>query len=328
MFARRLVIVVLLAAALLSACGGSSASLTESKALVENGQLAPVAPSAVRGPIAITGSSTVYPLSLRMAREFRNAGSSAEIAVGSVGTGGGFRAFCSGGPVDIVNASRAISPDEQAACQALGREPVAFQIGIDALAVVVAAENRFARQLTMGQLKAIFSGEARTWSEVDPAFPAAPIKLFSPGQDSGTFDFFIDHVLEGDEAGLLATPGAVFSEDDEELRRGIIADPYAIGYFGFAYYRTSRGALQALAIDAGDGPVTPGVGSATTGTYPLARPLFLYSSENILREKPQVAAFISYYLRFVDLQIDDVGYFAVAAPTMAQSQSALVAAIQ
>lgn len=328
MVARRLAIVVLLAAVLLSACGGSNSSLTDSKALIENGQLTPVAPNNVRGKIAITGSSTVYPLTLRMAREFRLAGSDAEIAVGSVGTGGGFRAFCSGAAIDIVDASRTINDTERADCQAQGREPVEFQIDTDAMAVVVSSENTFAQQLTLEQLKAIFTGQARRWSEVNLVFPAAPITVYSPGQDSGTFDFFVDHVLGGDKQDLLALPGAVFSEDDEALRRGIVDDPYAIGYFGFAYYRTSRGKVRALSIDNGSGPVAPGVATATAGTYPLSRPLFLYSSVTILREKPQVAAFISYYLRFVDLQIDDVGYFPVTPTALAQSQTALVSVLQ
>ncbi len=328
MLTRRFAIVILLAAALLSACGGSNTPLTKSQALIVNGQLTPVTPRQVSGDIAITGSSTVYPLTLRMAREFELAGSPANITVGVVGTGGGFRAFCAGAPVDIVDASRPISDTEIAACQAAGREPVAFQIGTDALSVVVASSNTFAQQLSLAQLKQIFSGQARRWSEVDPSFPDQPIAVFSPGADSGTFDFFVGQVLAGESDDLLNIPGAVFSEDDEALRRGIVASPYAIGYFGYAYYRTSRGQLRALSLDAGAGPVAPAFATATSGVYPLARPLFLYSSQNILREKPAVAAFISYYLDFVDLQIDDVGYFPATAPALAQSQESLVKALQ
>jgi phosphate binding protein len=323
-----LTVVILLAAALLSACGGSNSLLTESQALVANGQLTPVAPRQVAGSIAITGSSTVYPLTLRMAREFRLAGSRADVNVGEVGTGGGFRAFCAGAPVDIVDASRPITEQEQADCRAKGREPVAFQIGIDALSVMVSSDNPFAQALNFAQLKQIFTGQARRWSEVDPSFPDQPIAIFSPGKDSGTFDFFVGSVLGGDSKDLLALPGAVFSEDDEVLRQGIVNNPYAIGYFGYAYYRTSRGRLRALSLDAGKGPVAPGFATATTGSYPLSRPLFLYSSANILREKPAAAAFISYYLAYVDLQIDDVGYFPVPDATIAQSQAALVDVLQ
>jgi phosphate binding protein len=318
---------IMLVAALLCGCGGNAA-LTDSTALVENGQLTPVIPGNVSGNVAITGSSTVYPLTLRMARQFRDAGSAANVAVGVVGTGGGFRAFCGGGPVDIVNASREINAEEQAACQASGREPVAFQVGIDALSVVVASNNTFVRSLTFAQLEQIFTGQASRWSEVDPSFPNEPIAVYSPGADSGTFDFFVDEALNGNEEGLLAVPGAVFSEDDEELRRGIVANQYAIGYFGYAYYRTARGKLRAVGVDAGNGPVEPNVSSAVTGEYPLARPLFIYSSAATLREKPAVAAFVSYYLQYVDLQIDDVGYFPVTDTALAESRSALIGVLQ
>jgi phosphate binding protein len=263
-----------------------------------------------------------------MAREFRLAGSRADVSVGEVGTGGGFRAFCAGGLIDIVDASRPITAQEQADCRAKGREPVAFQIGTDALSVVVSSDNTFAQTLSFAQLKQIFSGQARRWSEVDSSFPDQPIAIFSPGKDSGTFDFFVGTVLGGDSKDLLALPGAVFSEDDEVLRQGIVDNPYAIGYFGYAYYRTSRGKLRALSLDAGSGPVAPGFATATTGSYPLSRPLFLYSSESILRKKPAAAAFISYYLAYVHLQIDDVGYFPATPTALAQSQASLVTVLQ
>jgi phosphate transport system substrate-binding protein len=263
-----------------------------------------------------------------MARQFRDAGSDARLVVMSVGTGAGFRAFCGGAALDIVNASRMISEEEAATCRANGRDPIAFQVGTDALSVVVSSANPFVQQLSFAQLRQIFTGQARRWREVDPGFPDEPIRVFSPGTDSGTFDFFAGHVLDGDADALRTLPGTVFSEDDEVLRRAITADPYAIGYFGYAYYRTARGKLRALDLDAGTGPVAPSPATAVSGAYPLARPLFIYTSRNIVREKPTVAAFLSYYVQYVDLQIDDVGYFPVTAPTLAQSQATLVGALQ
>jgi phosphate transport system substrate-binding protein len=327
MFYLRTGTLLLLVVVLLSACGGSAA-LTSSEALIANGELVAFAPRAVTGTIAATGSSTVYPLTLRMAREFRNAGSPAEVGIGLTGTGAGFRAFCGGAPVDLVNASRAISDEEAAACRAVGREPIGFQIGIDALAVVVPQSNTFVKSLTFAQLKQIFSGQTRTWAELDPSYPPVEIAVFSPGADSGTFDFFVDQVLDGDDQAILNTPGVVTSEDDEVLLKGIVANPYAIGYFGYAYYKAEPGRLRALAIDSGSGPVAPTQGTAQSGSYPLSRPLFLYSSQEILREKPQVAAFVSYYLRFVELQIDDVGYFTASRTIGAQTRADLVAVLQ
>jgi phosphate binding protein len=263
-----------------------------------------------------------------MAREFHDAGSKAELIVGFTGTGGGFRAFCSGAPVDIVDASRPITAKEQAACQAIGRKPIGFQIGMDALAVVVSAANPFAKALTLAQLKQIYSGQAKTWAEIDPSFPATPIKIYSPGADSGTFDFFVEHVMGGNKQAVLELPGAVLSEDDDALKAGGIADPYAIGYFGYAYYKASRGKLRVLAIDKGNGPIEPGANTALNGTYPLARPLFIYTSSDLLRKKPVVAAFVSYYLRYVDLQIDDVGYFPSAPVAKESAETALISALQ
>jgi phosphate binding protein len=324
----RLVFVLTLVALLVGACGSTPAPLTDSTALVADGKLTPVIPERVRGTVLISGSSTVYPLTLRMARQFRDAGSDARVIVTSVGTGAGFRAFCGGAALDVVNASRPISEEEAATCRANGRDPLAFQVGTDALSVVVSAANPFVQQLSFEQLRRIFSGEARRWQEVDPGFPDAPIRIFSPGADSGTFDFFVGHVLDGNADVLRTLPGAVFSEDDEVLRRAITADPYAIGYFGYAYYRTARSKLRALEIDAGAGPIAPSQATAISGAYPLARPLFIYSSHNIVREKPTVAAFLSYYVQYVDLHIDDVGYFPAAAPTIAQSQATLVDTLQ
>lgn len=321
-------IVALLVVVLLAACGGNGRTLSTSAELVENGQLVRFAPRAVTGRIAVTGSSTVYPLTLRMAREFGGAGSQAEIGVGLTGTGAGFRAFCGGAMVDLVNASRAITDEELTACRAIGREPVGFEIGTDALAVVVPETNSFLNTLSFAQLKQIFSGAVRSWNQVDPSYPPVAIAVFSPGADSGTFDFFVDQVLDGDDTSILQVPGIVTSEDDEELLKGIVANPYAIGYFGYAYYKAEPGKLRALAIDSGSGPVAPTQATAQSGRYPLARPLFLYSSTQILKEKPQVAAFVSYYLQYVNLQIDDVGYFTRARTTSEQTRARLVEVLQ
>jgi len=328
MFSLRTGILMGLVVALVSGCGGGGAAVTASDALVANGELVRFAPRGVTGRIAITGSSTVYPLTLRMAREFRSAGSQAKIGVGVTGTGAGFRAFCGGAPVDLVNASRAITEAETAACRAVGREPVGFQVGIDALAVVVPQSNTFLTALSFAQLKQIFTGAVRTWAELDPRYPPVAIAIFSPGVDSGTFDFFVDQVLGGDDQGLRNVPGIVTSEDDKVLLNGIVDNPYAIGYFGYAYYKAEPGKLRALPIDNGAGPIAPNQGTAQSGRYPLARPLFIYSSQEILRGQPQVAAFVSYYLQFADLQIDDVGYFTAARTTTEQAKADLVAVLQ
>lgn len=320
--------VLMIALLLLLAACGQATSGTSVTSLLAGEALAPVDPATVSGSIEITGSSTVYPLTARIVESFGLEGSPAEIDIKVTGTGGGLRSFCNGDEVDIVNASRPISAEEIAACQAVGRDTVGFQVGVDALAVVVNPQNRFVESLSFAQLASIFRGEATRWSQVDPSFPDAPIAVFSPGVDSGTFDYFVEEVLDGDGAPLAALPNAVLSEDDTELVRGIEEQPNAIGYFGYAYYQAEGDRLRAVAIDGGNGPVAPGEDSVTDGSYPLARPLFVYTSTQTLQEHPATAAFLSYYLQSVADVIGDVGYFPLPPDALGAAQRELVAALR
>ncbi|NOT04088.1 MAG: PstS family phosphate ABC transporter substrate-binding protein [Anaerolineales bacterium] len=284
--------------------------------------MAMYAPDAVTGDIITAGSSTVFPLSERLAELFQQEGYTGNITVDSIGTGAGFERFCTAGESDISNASRAIKDSEKEACAAIGREPIEFRVGTDALAVVVSAENDFVTALTKEQLGKIFSGQFTTWDQVDATFPAEAILVYGPGADSGTFDYFNEAVVAplylnadgkadvaaGEEA-ILGLEGAQFSEDDNVLVQGVEGSPYAIGYFGFAYFTENSGALKAVAVEG----VEPNQGTVDDGTYPLARPLFIYSDAKILAEKPQVAAFIYFYLSNVNDNIIDVGYFPAPA---------------
>lgn len=293
-------------------------------------------PDAVTGDIVTAGSSTVFPLSERMAELFQQEGYAGNVTVDSIGTGAGFERFCKTGETDISNASRAIKDSEKEACAAIGREPIEFRVGTDALAVVVSAENDFVSDLSKEQLAQIFSGEVTTWDQVDPAFPAEAIEVYSPGADSGTFDYFVEAILgphfpnaegkadnaKGEEA-LLGMDGAQFSEDDNVLVQGVEGSPYAIGYFGYAYFSENQGALKAINVEG----VAPNQEDVDNGTYPLARPLFIYSDAKILAEKPQVAAFLYFYLSNVNDNILDVGYFPAPADALQASMDALMAAL-
>ncbi len=293
-------------------------------------------PDAVTGDIVTAGSSTVFPLSERMAELFQQEGYAGNVTVDSIGTGAGFERFCKTGETDISNASRAIKDSEKEACAAIGREPIEFRVGTDALAVVVSAENDFVSDLSKEQLAQIFSGEVTTWDQVDPAFPAEAIEVYSPGADSGTFDYFVEAILgphfpnaegkadnaKGEEA-LLGVEGAQFSEDDNVLVQGVEGSPYAIGYFGYAYFSENQGALKAINVEG----VAPNQEDVDNGTYPLARPLFIYSDAKILAEKPQVAAFLYFYLSNVNDNILDVGYFPAPADALQASMDALMAAL-
>jgi phosphate transport system substrate-binding protein len=280
------------------------------------------APDAVAGDIITAGSSTVFPLSERMKQRFDEEGFTGNLTVDSIGSGAGIERFCVAGETDIANASRAIKDSEVESCAGIDRTVVEFQVGIDALTVAVSSENDFATDVTLEELAAIFS-TATNWSDVRPEWPAEPILRFSPGTDSGTFDFFVEAVMtpaNGDdadagEAAILESAGTQFSEDDNVLVQGVQGSPYAIGYFGYAYYQENASTLKALSVDS----ITPTAETAESGEYPISRPLFIYSSTEIMQEKPQVASFIWFYLNNVNNEILDVGYFPVSEGKMQEN---------
>jgi phosphate transport system substrate-binding protein len=282
----------------------ATAAPTVPAATGEGVVLPDVDPATVTGDIIVAGSSTVFPLTERMAELFTEDGYAGQITVDSIGTGGGFERFCVNAETDIANASRPINEEETAACEQNGRPAIEFRVGTDALAIVVSAENDFLTELTLEQLAAIYSGQAKTWADVDASYPAEAIQLFSPGTDSGTFDYFVEEVFDEDEALILGA-NPQLSEDDNVLVQGIEGSPYAIGYFGYAYYQENASKLKILNIDG----VEPTEETTENGDYPLARPLYIYSAKEVMTEKPQVAAFINYYLTFVNDEIVEVGYF-------------------
>lgn len=277
-------------------------------------------PGAVDGDIVTAGSSTVFPLSERMKQRFEEEGFDGKITIDSIGSGAGYERFCKAGETDIANASRKIKDSEVESCQAIGREPVEFQVGIDALAVVVSKDNDFAKDVTLEELSQIFT-TAEKWSDVRPEWPAEPIQRFAPGTDSGTFDYFIEAVIApfyknadgkadmaAGKAAHLESKNTQYSEDDNVLVQGVLGSKYAIGYFGFAYYAENKGTLNVLSVDG----IAPTEEAAESGEYPISRPLFIYSDAKIMQEKPQAAAFIYFYITNVTDEILDVGYFPVS----------------
>ena len=223
------------------------------------------------------------------------------INIDSIGTGAGFAAFCAvdaEGRPDINDASRAITPQEAQQCDDSGITPIEIRVGTDAVAIVVNPANEFATELTTDEIRLIFS-EAETWADIRPDFPNEPIMRFVPGGDSGTFDFFVDEFFDGNPTPMLEESNLVTSEDDTQLTRGIGQNEFAVGFFGFAYYQNNRDTLRVVGVDG----VMPSAETVEDGTYPLARPLYIYTHEQVLDSKPQVAAFVNYYLTHVNEEI-------------------------
>lgn len=277
------------------------------------GGLPLVDPLEVTGDIVAAGSSTVFPLAEAMLARFEDEGYGGNMTIDSIGSGGGFERFCEAGETDISNASRPIKDSEVEACESIGRSPIEIRIGTDALAVTVSPQNYFVEDLTLEELALAFS-TAETWADVNPDFPAHPIARFSPGTDSGTFDYFVEEVFDEDEEPILAADNLQLSEDDNVLVQGVGGDgctegdtstPCAIGYFGFAYYVENSGSLNVLDIEG----VEANAASVDAGEYPLARPLYMYTTASIMQEKPQVAAFVNFVLSYVNEEIGEVGYF-------------------
>ena len=293
--------------------------------------LDPVDPLSVSGDVAVAGSSTVFPLAEAMAARFEDEGYSGLITIDSIGSGAGFERFCVAGESDVSNASRPIKDAEVESCRAIGRDPIEFRVGTDALAVTVSPGNTFVSDLTVAELGVLFS-TATTWQDVRAEFPANPIQRFIPGTDSGTFDYFVEEVFDEDEGPILGAGNTQLSEDDNVLVQGISGDgcdpsnastTCAVGFFGYAYYSENSDRLSVLDIEG----VEPTVDSVNANTYPLARPLFMYSTASIIAEKPQVGAFLSFVLQFVNEEIGEVGYFPAPDAVLQSAANELHAAL-
>jgi phosphate transport system substrate-binding protein len=249
--------------------------------------------------VKVDGSSTVFPVTEAVAEDFQVAKKrSVHVTVGISGTGGGFKKFCRG-ETDVSNASRPILRKEMDDCKAAGIEYIELPVAFDALTVVINPKNNFVKQLTIAEMKKMWEpaaqGKVTTWNQVNPAWPNQPMKLFGPGADSGTFDYFTEAVVGKSKA---SRGDFTASEDDNVLVQGVARDVNSLGYFGFAYYVENRDKLKAVPIVNEKGqPVTPSMEAVERGSYsPLSRPIFIYVSVKSL-QKPEVKEFVEYYLQ-------------------------------
>ncbi|WP_020393228.1 PstS family phosphate ABC transporter substrate-binding protein [Kribbella catacumbae] len=268
----------------LSACGGNN---NDTPAGGGSGD-------ALSGQVVVDGSSTVEPLTAAAGELFKEEQKSVDVAVGTSGTGGGFKKFCAG-ETDISNASRQIKDEEKALCTKNGVKFSEIQVANDALTVVVNKENSWVDCLTVAQLKKIWEpkSQVKTWDQVDPKFPKEPLPLYGAGSDSGTFDYFTKEI-NGKEGASRTDYNP--TEDDNVTVQGVSGAKGALGYFGFSYFEENAAKLKAVKVDGGKGCVEPSVAAAQDGSYtPLSRPLFIYPSDKGLAKK-QVLGFVEFYL--------------------------------
>jgi phosphate transport system substrate-binding protein len=263
------------------------------------------------GAVEIDGSSTVFPIAEAVGEEFQTANPDVRVTVGFSGTGGGFKRFCAG-ETDLSNASRPINPTEREACAAAGVEFTEVAVAWDGLSVIANPANEFVTCLTTAELRRIWEpgSRVRTWRDVRPQWPSESIRLYGPGTDSGTFDYFTE-VINGDTGA--SRPDYQASEDDNILVQGVAGDRYALGYFGYAYYTESADRLKLLQVDGGAGCVAPSDATITDGSYvPLSRPLYVYVKHAALA-RPEVRAYVTFMLSEAAVLVPSTGYHPLSA---------------
>ena len=277
----------LLIVGIIAACGGSGSGAESSEILID-------------------GSSTVFPISQAVAEEFRVNRPEVQIPVGISGTGGGFKRFVEG-EIDIADASRPVKESESEQAAANGIEYTEFVIAYDGLSVVINKANDFAACLTTAELKMIWErgSTVDNWNEVRSGFPDKPLRLYGPDTDSGTFDYFTAEINEEEDASRADYTA---SSDDNVLVQGVSGDQGAIGYFGFAYYTENSEMINVVAVDDGDGCVTPSVSTINDGSYsPLSREMFIYVNNDSLA-RPEVRNFVEFYMNNAAELAEEVGY--------------------
>jgi phosphate transport system substrate-binding protein len=260
----------------------------------------------IQGKIAIDGSSTVFPITEAVAEEFRTEYPNIRVNIAVSGTGGGFKKFVLG-EVQINNASRAIKEQEIKLAKEHNINYLEIPVAFDGITIVINKKNTWATQMTVEELRKMWSKSAnvKNWSDVRAGWPARPIKLFGPGTDSGTFDYFVEALFE-DKKDIR--PDFQKSEDDNILVNGVVGDTDALGFFGYAYFSENKAKLNAVSLDSGKGAVAPSVVTINDGSYkPLSRKVFIYVNKATLKQE-EMSAFLNFYLKNVPALSQEVGY--------------------
>ena len=296
-----------MAAVAIVGCGGG-------EAVADNGTTGGEVPTGYSGEVIIDGSSTVTPIMIAVADEFSRSNPESRVTVGTSGSGGGFKKFVVG-ETDISMASRPIKTSEADLAKENGIEFIEIPVAYDGLTVVINKDNDWATDLTVEELNMIWDdgSSVSKWSQVRSSFPDEDIKLYGPGTDSGTFDYFTE-VINGDGGRSRADYQA--SEDDNVLVQGVAGDKGALGYFGFVYYEENKDKLNAVKVNGGDGSVGPSIETISNGTYaPLSRPLFIYVNKANLATNDTLKAVVDYLLGDGAWLVGDVGYVGMPEAT-------------
>jgi phosphate transport system substrate-binding protein len=288
--------------------------------------LAAVVCGCSRPSIKVDGSSTVIRITEAVTEEFAKEQPGVRVTGGRSGTGGGFKKFANG-EIDICDASRAINEIEKKACKDRGIEYVELEIAFDGIALVVNPQNDWCDCLKVEQLKAIWEPGSKVskWSDIDPAWPQQEVKLYGPGTDSGTFDYFTE-AINGKTGKCRQDYSA--SEDDNVLVMGVEGDKYSLGYFGLAYYEENHEKLKLLGVDPGDGNcIKPSEQTVRDATYkPLSRPLFIYVRTSSLA-RPEVRSYVKFYLDHVNSVVKSTGYVPLSDEVLTKRKKKLEEAL-
>jgi phosphate transport system substrate-binding protein len=293
---------IAIATLLVLSMGGCSSNIGLDENPQGSGESKRAEGTSLSGKITIDGSSTVYPISAAVAEEFNKVQPDVEVTVALAGTGGGMKKLVAG-EIDICNASRKIKDKEIEEAKKNGIEYTEFMIAYDGISVVVNKNNDWVSDITTEELNKIWDEKStvKTWKDVNDKWPNETIKLYGPGTDSGTFEYFTEEVNKKSKSMRKDfTP----SEDDNVLVKGIEGDKNSLGYFGFAYYMENKDKLKALKVNG----VEPGFDTIKNGTYkPLSRPLFIYvNNKSMINE--QVKEFVKYFLTEGTKVVKSVGY--------------------
>ena len=270
--------------------------------------------------IKVDGSSTVFPVTEAMAEDFQKATKGKiRVTVGISGTGGGFKKFCRG-ETDISDASRPILAKEMEECKKAGIAYYELPIAYDAITIVISPQNTWIKSLTVAELKQMWDpaaqGKVLKWKQVNSSWPDQPLKLFGPGADSGTFDYFTEAVTGKAKS---SRGDYTASEDDNVLVQGVARDPGGLGYFGYAYYEENQDKLKAVPIVAAPGKqaVGPSPETVINGTYqPLSRPIFIYINAAAY-DRPEIKQFVEFYMKNADKLVREVKYIPLPAKAYA-----------